>query len=135
MAAAQSPAALLGPCIERIHQGASGRKYGKLRQDAKVCGYSRSLVGLNSWGDCCVQTAIWFLPSSGGHSIACGPVVLVPPGCTMRCCYMGCFVGAGAAALKCCCFLVPLLLATVFVFCCCRGPIANGRHLYIPCCR
>lgn len=35
--ATQSPAALLGPCIERIHQGASGRKYSKLRQDAKVC--------------------------------------------------------------------------------------------------
>lgn len=34
--AAQSPAALLGPCIERISQGASGRKYNKLRQDAKV---------------------------------------------------------------------------------------------------
>jgi hypothetical protein len=34
--AAPSPAALLGPCIERIYQGASGRKYNKLRQDAKV---------------------------------------------------------------------------------------------------
>lgn len=34
--AAQSPAALLGPCIERIHQGASGRKYAKLRADAKA---------------------------------------------------------------------------------------------------
>lgn len=33
---APSPAALLGPCIERIYQGASGRKYNKLRQDAKV---------------------------------------------------------------------------------------------------
>lgn len=31
-----SPAALIGPVLERIHQNASGRKYSKLRQDAKV---------------------------------------------------------------------------------------------------
>ncbi len=42
--AAQSPAALLGPCIERIHQGASGRKYAKLRADAKV-GTARRTLG------------------------------------------------------------------------------------------
>lgn len=33
---APSPAALLGPCIERIFAGAAGRKHTKLRQDAKV---------------------------------------------------------------------------------------------------
>lgn len=33
---APSPAALVGPCIERIYQGATGRKYNKLRQDAKA---------------------------------------------------------------------------------------------------
>ena len=33
---APSPAALLGPCIERIFAGAAGRKHAKLRQDAKV---------------------------------------------------------------------------------------------------
>lgn len=39
---APSPAALLGPCIERIIAGASGRKYAKLRQDAQVRGGSVS---------------------------------------------------------------------------------------------
>lgn len=36
MAAAHSPAALIGPVLEKIHHSASGRKYSKLRQDAKV---------------------------------------------------------------------------------------------------
>lgn len=36
MATAPSPAALVGPCIERILQGATGRKYAKMRQDAQV---------------------------------------------------------------------------------------------------
>ncbi|PSC72251.1 brefeldin A-inhibited guanine nucleotide-exchange 2-like [Micractinium conductrix] len=35
MATAPSPAALVGPCIERILQGATGRKYAKMRQDAQ----------------------------------------------------------------------------------------------------
>lgn len=39
---APSPAALLGPCIERVIAGASGRKYAKLRQDAQVRGGSVS---------------------------------------------------------------------------------------------
>lgn len=31
-----SPVALVAPCLERIHQNASARKYAKLRQDATV---------------------------------------------------------------------------------------------------
>lgn len=34
--AAPSPAAVVGPCIERILAAATGRKYAKLRQDAQV---------------------------------------------------------------------------------------------------
>lgn len=36
MAAQPSPAAVLGPCIERIHTNATGRRNAKLRGDAKV---------------------------------------------------------------------------------------------------
>ena len=50
MTAQTSPAALVGPCLEKIHAAAVGRKYTKLRQDAQVRvpaqgGCSHALVG------------------------------------------------------------------------------------------
>lgn len=45
MAAAQSPAALVAPCIERILHGATGRKHAKLRQDAQVRGVCVGTTG------------------------------------------------------------------------------------------
>ena len=42
---AQTPQQVIGPCLDKIVDGASGRKYSKLKSDAKASGFVSNVAG------------------------------------------------------------------------------------------